>query len=171
MRSILKFLLIACCAAAIVLCLSAIAPAVAQFGSRSIDVQQVYAQFPDLPLENQYVNRDGEVAENNTLVSRMVQYHLLVANRIPNSRLDWKLTIADYLDANEWMQPGLYPGADSLRQNPLEGDRAAIGQLNRAQRDALVDLLVRQFAAPVDASDVVPRQVPTEPNAAQQLQP
>lgn len=169
MRSILKFLLLTCCAAAIVLCLSAIAPAVAQFGSRSIDAQQVYLQLPDLPLENQYVNREDEVAENNTLVSRMVQYHLLVANRIPNSRLDWKLTIADYLDANEWMRPGLYPGADSLRQNPIEGDRAAIGQLNRAQRDALVDVLVGQFVAPADASNVVPRQVPAEPNAAQQL--
>ena len=172
MRSIFKFLLMACCAGAIVLCLSAIAPAVAQFGSRSIDAQQVYVQLPGLPLENQYVSREtDEAAPNNTLVSRMVQYHLLVANRIPNSRLDWKLTIADYLGANEWMRPGVYPGADSLRQNPIEGDQAAIGQLNRAQRDALIDVLVRQFVAPADASSAILRQVPAEPNAAQQLQP
>lgn len=168
MRSILKFLLMACCAAAIVLCLSAIAPAVAQFGSRAMDVQQVYARLPDLPLENQYVNRDGEVSAS-TLVDRLVQYHLYTSGRSLNSRLDWKLTLADYLGVNQWMQPGLYPGADSFRQNPIEGDRAAIEQLNRAQRDALVDLLVSQFVAPADASNPIPRQVPAEPNAAQQL--
>ncbi|MEP0955925.1 hypothetical protein [Microcoleus sp. FACHB-1515] len=160
----------ACLAAAIVLLLGAIAPAVAQFGSRSIDVQQVYVQLPDLPLENQYVSREtGEVAQHNTLVSRMVQYHLLVANRIPTSRLDWKLTMADYLGANEWMRPGLYPGADTFRANPIEGDRAAIEQLNRAQRDALIDVLVGLFSASADAPNVPPRQVPAEPNAAQQL--
>lgn len=171
MRSILKFLLVACFAAALVLCLSAIAPAVAQFSSRSIDVQQVYARLPDLPLENQYVNREGE-ASDSTLVDRLVQYHLYTSGRSINSRLDWKLTIADYLGANEWMQPGLYPGADSLQQNPIEGDRAAIEQLNRAQRDALVDALVSLFSAPAaESSEAVPRQVPAEPNAAQQLSP
>lgn len=162
MRSIFKFLLMTCFAAAIVLCLSAIAPAVAQFSSRSIDVQQVYARLPDLPLENQYVNREGE-ASASTLVDRLVQYHIYTSGRSLNSRLDWKLTLADYLDANEWMQPGLYPGADSLRQNPIEGDRAAIKQLNRAQRDALVDALVSSFSAPA--------QVRAEPNAAQQSSP
>ncbi|NJL21803.1 MAG: hypothetical protein HC895_14940, partial [Leptolyngbyaceae cyanobacterium SM1_3_5] len=77
---------------------------------------------------------------------------------------------------NEWMRSGLYPGADSLRQNPIEGDRAAIEQLNRAQRDALIDVLVSLFSATVNESSdessiVPPRQVPAEPNAAQQLQP
>ncbi|NEQ23563.1 MAG: hypothetical protein F6K28_31330 [Microcoleus sp. SIO2G3] len=171
-RSILKFLLVACFAAAIVLMPGSIDRAVAQFSNRSIDTQQIYTQIPNLPLENQYISREtGEIAEDSTLVNRMIQYHLYTASRIPNSRLDWKLTIADYLGVNEWMQAGLYPGADSLRQNPIEGDKAAIAQLNRAQRDALIDAIISLFVTPAAPSSdsAVPRQVPAEPIAAQQL--
>ncbi|MDV2997135.1 MAG: hypothetical protein N4J56_006840 [Chroococcidiopsis sp. SAG 2025] len=42
-------------------------------------------------------------------------------------------------------QDNTYPGAKTLRQNPLEGDRAAINRLNRSQRDALVQTLVNVF--------------------------
>jgi hypothetical protein len=108
--------------------------------------KQVYQKLPNLPLENKYVSREtGKVNPDNTLVDRLIRYHLYVKGRGPNYRLDWKLTLADYLGANELLQENLYPGADALRQNPLEGDRAAIARLNRKQRDALVQTLVSVF--------------------------
>lgn len=108
--------------------------------------QKVYEQLPDLPRENKYISKDtGKIAENNTLGSRLIRYHIYVKERAPNYRLDWKLTLADYLGANEIMYDTSYPGNDSLRQNPLEGDRAAIKSLNRRQRDALVQVLVNVF--------------------------
>jgi hypothetical protein len=122
-------------------------PAYAQRVSSTEVWQQVYKQLPDLPKENQYISKEtGKVAENNTLVSRMIRYHVYVKGRPPNYRLDWKLTLADYLDANELMYDGSYPGNDTLRQNPFEGDRTAIRRLNRRQRDALIQALVNGFS-------------------------
>lgn len=120
---------------------------VAPDGAQSVRLgeggQQVYRQLPYLPLENQYVNKETrQVDSNNNLVNRLIRYHVYVKRRPPNYRLDWKLTLADYLGANELMEETLYPGSDTLRQNPLKGDRAAIGRLNREQRDALVQTLV-----------------------------
>jgi len=108
--------------------------------------QQVYKQLPNLPLENKYVSKDtGKVDPDNTLVSRLIRYHIYVKGRPAIYRLDWKLTLADYLGMNEELDQSRYPGSDSLRQNPIEGDRAAIGHLNRVQRDALVQVLVNIF--------------------------
>ena len=128
-------------------------PASAQTTSTSYQVvgasdvwRQVYQQLPNLPLENQYVSHDtGKVDPNSTLVSRLIRYHIYVKGRPLIYRLDWLLTLADYLGANETMDEGRYPGADSLQKNPLDGDRAAIGRLNLAQRDALVQVLVNIF--------------------------
>lgn len=113
----------------------------------------VYQNIPGLPLENKYVNRDGQVDADNTLVDRLIRYHVYVKGRSQNYRLDWKLTLADYLGANEVMQEKAYPGADSLSQNPLNGDRAAIARLNRKQRDALVQSLVNIFNPNSSAAD------------------
>ncbi|WP_210404648.1 hypothetical protein [Chroococcidiopsis sp. TS-821] len=122
-------------------------PAIAQSVRISDAWQQVYQQLPDLPLENQYVNRQtGKVDPENTLVRRLISYHTYVKGRPPNYRLDWKLTLADYLGANEWIREESYPGHDTLRQNPLEGDRAAIERLSRNQRNALVQALVNVFS-------------------------
>lgn len=108
--------------------------------------QQIYQQIPELPLENQYVNDEtGEVSTDNTLINRLIRYHIYTKGRPINYRLDWKLTLADYLGANEKMDPATYPSGTSLRVNPLEGDIAAINRLTRAQRDALVDALVALF--------------------------
>jgi hypothetical protein len=121
-------------------------PVYAQRLSVSDAWQKVYEQLPNLPRENKYVSKEsGTVAENNTLVSRLIQYHLYVKARPTTYRLDWKLTLADYLGANEIMYDTSYPGNDTLRQNPLDGDRAAIARLNRSQRDALVQALVSVF--------------------------
>ena len=120
--------------------------AYAQRASPSDAWRLVYQQLPDLPRENQYISKEtGKVAQNNTLVSRLLTYHFYVKGRPPNYRLDWKLTLADYLGANEVMYDTSYPGKDTLRQNPMESDRAAIVRLNRRQRDALVQVLVNIF--------------------------
>lgn len=119
--------------------------------------QKVYQLLPDLPLENQYINREtGEVAQSNTLISRLIRYHTFSKGRTPAYRLDWKLTLADYLGMNERMSTSAYPGADALRTNPLEGDMAAVRALSRVQRDALVDALVAVFRPDAPNSSTTP---------------
>ncbi|UBF26283.1 hypothetical protein K9N68_33070 [Kovacikia minuta CCNUW1] len=107
----------------------------------------VYQNLPDLPLENQYIRKDtGKVDPDNTLVGRFIRYHVYLKGRPPFYRLDWKMTLADYLGVNGVMEESTYPSHDTLRKNPLEGDIAAIDRLNRAQRDALVQALVDAFS-------------------------
>ncbi|WP_193196707.1 hypothetical protein [Nostoc sp. MG11] len=123
-----------------------IQPAIAQRITPSDVWQQVYQQLPEFPRENKYISKEtGKVAQNNTLVSRLIRYHIYTKERSAIYRLDWKLTLADYLGANEIMYDSSYPGNDILRQNPIEGDRTAIARLNRSQRDALVQVLVNIF--------------------------
>ncbi len=107
----------------------------------------VYEQVPDLPLENNYISKEtGKVDPTNTLVGRLIRYHVFVKGRPPNYRFDWKLSLADYLGATpDYLVESVYPGNDVLRENPIERDRAAIQSLNRAQRDALVQALVDVF--------------------------
>ncbi|MBK1986000.1 hypothetical protein A0J48_000280 [Sphaerospermopsis aphanizomenoides BCCUSP55] len=126
-----------------------ISSAVAQRISPSDVWQLVYQQLPDLPKENQYLSKDTrKVAENNTLASRLIRYHIYVKGRSPIYRLDWKLTLADYLNANETIYEASYPGNDSLKQNPLAGDRTAIAKLTHNQRNNLVQTLVDIFNSP-----------------------
>jgi hypothetical protein len=156
-------------------------PVMAQAIRRPQDVwRQVYQQLPDIPLENQYVNKtSGKVDADNTLVSRLIRYHMFVKGRPPNFRLDWKLTLADYLGANELMEEGVYPGGDTLRENPMESDRTAIGRLTRTQRNALVQALVNIFnpnaeeeAAPAPRTTQQPETNPTpEPTTPRLPQP
>lgn len=108
--------------------------------------KKVYEQLPNLPQENQYISQEtGKVAEDNTLIGRLIRYHVYVKARPTQYRLDWKLTLADYLGVNEPMLVLNYPGREALKENPLEQDQKAIQQLNRAERDALVNTLVRLF--------------------------
>ncbi|MGI0489983.1 hypothetical protein ACN4EK_31625 [Pantanalinema rosaneae CENA516] len=108
--------------------------------------QQIYQQIPDLPRENQYVSKETkQVATDNTLVGRFIRYHLYSKGRSPFYRLDWKLSLADYLGVNERIEEADYPSRATLNQNPMEGDIAAINRLTRAQREALVQALVDAF--------------------------
>lgn len=126
--------------------LTTIQPVTAQRISPGEVWQQVYQELPDFPRENQYTSREtGRVVDSNTLASRLIRYHVYVKERAPNYRLDWKLTLADYLGANEIMFDTTYPGNDTLRKNPIEGDRAAISRLTRNQRNALVQVLTNIF--------------------------
>ncbi|MCC5609678.1 hypothetical protein LC612_23595 [Nostoc sp. CHAB 5834] len=126
--------------------LFSIQPAYSQRITPSDVWQEVYQQLPDLPRENNYISKEnGKVAENNTLVSRLITYHIYTKGRAPIYRLDWKLTLADYLGANEIMYDTTYPGNETLRENPMESDRKAITRLTRSQRNALVQVLVNIF--------------------------
>ena len=133
---------------------------------------QIYQQMPDLPLENEYVNaQTGRVSTNNTLVSRVIRYHIYAKGRPPNYRLDWKLTLADYLGVNERIEPKTYPSGASLRKNPMEGDITALNRLTLAQRTALVDLLAAGFT-PQTAPEPAPQTTPqTTPQPAPQATP
>ena len=121
-------------------------PVTAQVLSPQDVWREVYRRLPDLPLENQYISQEtGEVASNDTLISRLIRYHLYVKNRPPSYRFDWKITLGDYLGVNDYLVESTYPGSSTLRQNPMEGDRAAIKKLTRAQRNALIDVLASIF--------------------------
>ncbi|HIK36757.1 MAG: hypothetical protein NZ901_10015 [Geminocystis sp.] len=105
--------------------------------------ERVYQQMPELPRENHYIQKEtGRTATENTLISRMVRYHQYVKSRPTGYRLDWKLTLADYLGKNEIMDEQRYPGSTTLTKNPLPGDKEAIRLLTRQQRGKLVELLV-----------------------------
>ncbi|MEG4072957.1 hypothetical protein QUA30_09710 [Microcoleus sp. Pol14C2] len=124
---------------------------VAQQSAPQVRVQDawklVYEKLPDFPIENNYISKEtGKVDPTNTLVGRLIRYHVFVKGRPPNYRFDWKLSLADYLGATpDYLVESVYPGKDVLRSNPMEQDRAAIQRLNRAQRDALVQALVDVF--------------------------
>ncbi|NJP09485.1 MAG: hypothetical protein HC866_08340 [Leptolyngbyaceae cyanobacterium RU_5_1] len=121
-------------------------PAIAQ-SIRSEGVwRQVYEKLPNLPLENQYVNKETKkVATGDTLVGRLIRYHLYVKGRPPFYRLDWKLTMAEYLGLFGLIDEADYPSRTKLNKNPQNGDIAAIQRLSRAQRDALIQALVDAF--------------------------
>ncbi|MGF1515370.1 MAG: hypothetical protein ACFB5Z_16955 [Elainellaceae cyanobacterium] len=111
--------------------------------STSQAAEQIYAQMPDLPLENHYESAETRgIAESSTLIRRLVRYHLFVQRRQPLSRLDWKLTLADYLGVNEWVTEPAYPGYSELEESPRNGDMNAVRSLTLAQRHALVEALV-----------------------------
>jgi hypothetical protein len=114
--------------------------------------KMVYQQLPELPQANQYVSRETKQPDpTNTFVGRLISYHLYTKNRPAALRLDWKLTIADYLNANEDIDPDNYPTQKRMQTHPLEGDRAIIQQLTRAQREQLIQVLITALSTPVIA--------------------
>ena len=107
---------------------------------------QIYQQHPDFPLENTYLNlSDQSPAPDNTLVSRFIRYHIFLKDRPGNFRLDWKLSIADYLGAFQEINPDVYPFHDLLTENPMAGDIDAIRQMTREQRNLMVQSLFDLF--------------------------
>lgn len=122
---------------------SLIEPAIAQSRDNRAIASDVYAQLPDFPLENHYQHTEtGEIATDNTLVYRLLQYHERVERRPLASRFDWKLTLADYMGVNEWMDESSYPDR-FLAVNPFHQDREMIQSLNRQQREALIQALLK----------------------------
>lgn len=108
--------------------------------------EQVYRKIPDLPLANEYVSRENnQVASENTFITRLVRYHQFTKSRPMVFRLDWKLTLADYLGKNEIMEENRYPSSFTLTTNPFFGDRKIIQGLTPQQRDNLVNVLVEIY--------------------------
>jgi hypothetical protein len=107
---------------------------------------QVYEQLPNFPQENQYKSlQTNQPVLDDTLARRLIRYHVYVKGRPAQYRLDWKLTLADYLGVNELMDDEIYPSHERLKPNPMMGDRAAINQLSRQEREQLIDTLVGLF--------------------------
>ena len=146
-KSIIKLLLNIYLGMALFLIISCILPASAQVPRPDEVAVRVYQTLPHIPLENQYISQEtGEIAENNTLLSRLLRYHQYVKNRPLNYRLDWQLTFADYLEANEIILERRYPGNQTLKDNPLTNDRIAIGKLTRLQRNKLIETLLAIYS-------------------------
>jgi hypothetical protein len=122
-------------------------PALAQLRVIPEAAVKVYQTLPDLPLENTYTGSPETVGPpaENTLVRRMMLYHTQVKGRSPVNRFDWKLTLADYLDANETMVAQSYPAANLVSPNPYYGDRQVIQSLSRVERNALITAMVTAF--------------------------
>lgn len=139
-------------------------PAVAQ-RIRVEDVwRQVYQEIPDLPMGNTYVNQEtGKVSSDNTLVNRLIRYHVYIKGRSTSYRFDWKLTLADYLGSNERIDAETYPSGTSLKPNPMQGDMAAVRSLNRTQRAALVKVLVELFNPQANQSPPLANPSPSLP--------
>jgi hypothetical protein len=135
-------------------------------------VERIYRALPDLPQENQYVSAEDGPRPSNTFVKRFLAYHLQTQGRSPYSRLDWKLTFADYLEANAPIYAASYPGAETLTVNPLNRDRQIVQGLSRGERRALLAEILAAFGADarfdsldlavVDRDSVPPTQ-PEEP--------
>lgn len=121
---------------------SLIQPASAQTSERQAIAASVYRLLPDFPLENHYLHTEtGDVDADNTLVYRLILYHSRVKSRPLTSRFDWKLTLADYLGVNEWMDEERYPDR-FLQSNPFHQDIELIRALNRQQREDLIQALL-----------------------------
>lgn len=165
-KRLLRLIALVMIAFGLVLFLSHPAPAQVQRFSVPNIAEQVYQQISFLPRENQYISTEtGQQATTNTLVSRLIRYHTSLKGRFPNFRLDWKLTLADYLGANELMVSAVYPGSDTLRSNPMAADVAIMQKLNRSQRDQLVNVLVSLFVPPSETVQPVAPRLPTAPSA------
>lgn len=139
------------------------APAFAQRFTPETIAQQIYEQMPEIPKNNQYISSNtGDVTPQHTLISRFIRYHEYIKSRPVVYRLDWKLTLADYLGYNETMTQERYPGFSTLTQNPFNEDRELIRSLTRNQRNQLVDMLVSIYQPPTPPSEEITDSPPIE---------
>lgn len=134
--------------------------------------ERIYENIPDLPQENQYIRVDtGEVASDNTLVSRLIRYHQDVQRRVPWFRLDWKLTLADYLGVHQPIREERYPGASTLTKNPMEADLKVVRGLNRRQRDELITLLATIYYSQLRSPSQPASEVSPDPESPESPPP
>ncbi|MDG2992201.1 hypothetical protein L3556_14875 [Candidatus Synechococcus calcipolaris G9] len=149
---------------------------------------EIYAKLPNFPLENTYIRQEtNQVASESTLIERLIVYHTTVKGRSPVYRLDWKITLGDFLGVNDFLQGSTYPGTSYLKENPMAGDMAVIQALNRQERQQLIQTLVNYYSPlagiplespqqpsrPMVEPDVVTPQLPpaSQPGEAQLLSP
>ncbi len=117
--------------------------------------ETVYAAMPNLPRLDQFRTSSGESLETS-FVRRLLLYHMRSEGRSLQSRLDWKLTFADYLGINVTMFAQQYPGADQFSENPYNADLDALRALSRAEREQLLAILLEavEFNGIVNSLDV-----------------
>ena len=77
-------------------------------------------------------------------MKHIIYYEIYTQNRPTVFRLDWKLTLADYLGAFERISSDSYPDY-GLQENPYANDIAAIESLSPQQRTTLVHTLYEVF--------------------------
>ncbi|MEC4806140.1 MAG: hypothetical protein SAJ12_10585 [Jaaginema sp. PMC 1079.18] len=146
-KRLVQLILGACLSCLIVtICGSLFAPTQAQFIDAEQVAPKIYEQLPDFPKANNYINKEtGEVEVENTLISRLIRYHIFVKSRPIEYRLDWKLTLADYLGILDPIQVANYPGASDLTENPARQDIALIQGLTREQRNDFANAIAARF--------------------------
>ncbi len=126
----------------------------------------VYEKLPYLPQENQYRSSEtGEIDSTHTLMSRFIRYHKDFKRRSPQYRLDWKVTLADYLGVNQSIRESNYPGS-TLQSSPLAQDIEVIRQLSRRQRQQLLDVLVDIYNPKQTSSQPVPNETEETPEVS-----
>jgi hypothetical protein len=134
--------------------------------SPKIVASEIYQVLPNLPLENQYIRKEtNKVAADSTLIERFIQYHTNVKGRSPGFRMDWKMSLADYLGVNDYLTEITYPGHAFLKTSPMKGDRAAIQALSRQQREALIQSLVDHYTAGAQTAEAAPPAPSPQPKA------
>lgn len=100
--------------------------------------QKVYARLASFP------KAEIPGKPESTLVRRILLYHISVRGRPETSRLDWKLTLSDYLGYNMGIDPTSYPDF-SAELDTLNKDKALIDALSRREREALIDALIQSL--------------------------
>jgi hypothetical protein len=127
--------------------------------------EKVYLAFPNLPKNNDYKKvENGALNTESTLISRLIRYHQDVKKRPTDFRVDWLLTMADYLGVNEPIKSGQYPGYLTLQTNPMQDDIKIIRSLTRDQRRSLVDFLVTLYAPALEKPTTKPSVSPDSNN-------
>lgn len=138
----------------------------AQYLRPEMAAEQIYLTLTYIPKENEYISKEtGKVAPDNTLMSRFIRYHQDIKKRPVIFRIDWQLTLADYLGYHEQIKEERYPGRETLTSNPMEADVKAIQSLNRRQRQELVDFMVKLYTPKTQQS------TPPTPNPQPTPQP
>jgi hypothetical protein len=134
--------------------------------SPKIVASEIYQALPNLPLENQYVRKEtNKVATDSTLIERFIHYHTNVKGRSAGFRMDWKISLADYLGVNDYLTEITYPGHAFLKTSPMKGDRAAIQALSRQQREALIQALVDHYTGGAQTAEATPVDPSPSPKA------
>ena len=147
-----------------------LSPVLGQIVRPDMVAEQVYQNLSFLPLENEYISQtSGEVASQNTLISRLLRYHEYVKSRPLNYRFDWQLTFADYFGINEPIKADRYPGHEILTVNPIESDREIITSLTRQQRNELIDTLLAIYNPQTETTSEQPATTPN--NSSEETKP
>ncbi|MEL7474795.1 MAG: hypothetical protein AAGJ55_01005 [Cyanobacteria bacterium J06555_12] len=95
---------------------------------------QIYELVPDLPGSG----------EDERWLQRVLLYHVRTKGRLTDSRFDWRLTFADFLEANEPIFADQYPPG-STELNPLNGDREHFQAMTRQDRNEFLAAILEVY--------------------------